>query len=634
MNNPPIPLEPNSESQATLEFGREAVREGEAFLKAQKGYDKIQKVIDAIMNEEGERDARPTWFSSTKDNRLGKIAEEQAAMCTDIKPFWEYTTQNPKYQQQAKNFGGLSLHWWLQRQADQRFMEVIKMALVGGSAWAYQHYDPNTEDIGLNAEDPRDVFPIRPASNGATIQEAEGVIMRRERTVNYMRALFPDKAYLIQADRDGSVQGAVESRFSRMFSWVNSAFHQRLMEGNEPVQRIPKVPTLDVYTMYLRDDRRNDTGHPIAMGPFSPDGGPLTNWSYIVMPGEKMYPRKRCITFTNKGVLRDGPSIYWHGMFPLSKLTPVSWPFSTCSWLGKGVLWDLLPLQKTLDRLLRGFDDHFEKVFRPDLIGDANSMSKAEMDKIDTRKAGLHIRHKMLGGSKGFSLEYPNPLESFLFEYVKFIISEMNEVSGTTDMANLTRLNQMPSSNTVEKILDSMSFAVKGRSRVIESFMREFATMLAYNFSQFYTLEMIVAILGEEGRTPQDMDFDPGTFIPDFVHGSDFDQLGEVTYEARLRGPLPRYDRAQEFLKQFEFKVQPSSLLAASEIEQKLMYLQLARGGLIDSQTLLEKLQIPNVQQIMERKMNEQMMGMGMQVSPAGRKSSGQEMPRIVMKES
>lgn len=634
MNKLPIPIQPDDTSKATLDFGREAVREGEAFLKAQKGYDNIQRTIDSIMNEDGQRDDRPTWFSKTKDNRLGMIAEEQAAMCTDIKPFWEFTTPNERYQRQAKNFGGLSVHWWLQRQADQRFMEVIKMALVAGSGWAYQTYDPQTEDIALSAEDPRDVIPIRPASNGATIQEADGVIIRRERTVNYMRALFPEKAALIVPDRDGTAQGSsIQTGYKNMFAWVNSAFYQRLMEGSEPAQKIPKVPTLDVYTMYVRDDRRNETGHDVAIGEFSPDGRPLTNWSYIVHPGDKLYPRKRCIVFTNRVVLRDGPSIYWHGKYPISKLTPVSWPFSGCSWLGKGVLWDLIPLQKTLDRLLRGFDDHFEKVFRPDLIGDANSMSQAEMNKIDTRKAGLHIRHKMLG-SKGFSLEYPQPLEQFLFEYVNFIIKEMGEISGTTDMANLMRLNQMPSQGTVEKILDAMTFSVKGRSRVIEAFMREFATILAFNFSQFYTLPMITTILGEQGRTPEDMDFDPGTFIPDYVHETDFDQLGELTYEARLRGPLPRYDRAQEFLKQFEFNVQPSSLLAASEVEQKMLYLQLARGGLIDSQTLLEKLQIPNIAEIQERKMKEQMLGLGMQVSAAGRKSSGQEMPRMVIKES
>ena len=45
---------------------------------------------------------------------------------------------------------------------------------------------------------PRDVLPIRP-NDFHSIQSAFGVIIRRERTVNYLRSVYEDKAEFIPA---------------------------------------------------------------------------------------------------------------------------------------------------------------------------------------------------------------------------------------------------------------------------------------------------------------------------------------------------------------------------------------------------------------------------------------------------
>jgi hypothetical protein len=207
----------------------------------------------------------------------------------------------------------------------------------------------------------------------------------------------------------------------------------------------------------------------------------------------------------------------------------------------------------------------------------------------------------------------------------------------------------MPGADTVEKLIESMTPAVRGRLCAMEAFIREFARMLAYNFSQFYTTNMRLMVMGEDGITPQDMEnFDPGTFIPDYVHPGDYDKQGSVTPAAIARGPMPRMNRAKAFMEQFTFHVAPGSLLASSEIERKLLYLQLASRGLIDNQTLLEVLGIPNIPQIMERKLEEQSQAALIQtgagaaaangaISPGpqmpGRKPSWESMPKMEIKD-
>lgn len=189
--------------------------------------------------------------------------------------------------------------------------------------------------------------------------------------------------------------------------------------------------------------------------------------------------------------------------------------------------------------------------------------------------------------------------------------------------------------------MESLSPAIRLRSRVIEAFLREFALMVMMNFMQFYDLPRRISILGPDGATFEDFDYDPATIVPDFIDAGDFSADGAVTNEARLRGPRARMDRARTFMQYFTFHIAPGSLLSASEVSRKLLYLTLSRAGLIDHWTLLETLGVPNVGEppegartITERLIAEQALGLGMNISPVGRKASGQTMPRVTTKES
>jgi len=298
----------------------------------------------------------------------------------------------------------------------------------------------------------------------------------------------------------------------------------------------------------------------------------------------------------------------------------------------------VLPIQNQIDRTARGLADKLEKIWQPDLIGDQKSISKAAMDRINTRAAGLRLR-TAVAGNMAVNEPQVQGIQVGL-EVLQMLIGQAKELSGTQELTSLVQLGQLPSSETIERLLESMSPAIRLRSRVMEAFMRELAMQVLMNFFQFYTQAMRIAVLGPRGQTFEDFDFDPGTLIPDMLSMGMMDNGGN---------PLPRYERAREFIRYFTYQIAPGSLLAASEVTDKLMYLQLTRMGACDFITLMEKLGINNIAKasvmeaagttIMERLQWQQSAGIGMQVGPAGassagRKASGQQMPRMVVKES
>ena len=125
-------IPPSGYEKAILGWAQEALSEGEAFLKAQTGYSKISQTINTIMGD-GETAARSSDLSSTSSNHISKIALDLASGLTDTKPFWDFTTKDKKYEQQAVNLNGLSEQWWMRRFIDLRFSDCIKFSLAGAT---------------------------------------------------------------------------------------------------------------------------------------------------------------------------------------------------------------------------------------------------------------------------------------------------------------------------------------------------------------------------------------------------------------------------------------------------------------------------------------------------------------------
>lgn len=627
MSEPRAPIGPLNEAdrehlKAVHGWAVEALAEGEAFLKTQKGFSSITTMMDYIMGDYS-RNMTPGAFSSIVDNRFGKIALDFASAMTDIKPFWTYHTFNKRFEDHTVMGGEITKHWWTMRMIDLKFMGCIQYASVAGSGYPHLVYSEQLGDLDCIPEDPRDVLPFRPANN-ISLQDCVGVIIRRERTTNYLKQKYPQWANYIRPDRDLSAASAFAERASSMMSrlGLSSGFMDNLWAslGGKPKAHMA-IPSADVFTLYLKDDRRNETSSRVWVGEGTPEKHP--NWSYWVEPNDLIYPRGRTIIFTRTCVLRDGPSIYWHGLFPLPKITLDPWPWS---WLGKPPLIDILPLQEELNKNYRGISDHNQKAFRQDIVADKNAMSRAAMDKIDTRRAGLKLRYNPVAGKPVEFVTAP-ALDPSVQASILDLRDEMDRLSGVRDLQQLMNLGQIPATETIEKILETMSPAIRLRSRTLEASLREFAMMTLSNVFQFYTLEERMAILGPRGMTFEDFDAEPGTMIPAFLSKED-----EATGHIR-----PQHIRAKEFLRQFVYDIAPGSLLSASEVTDKLLYIQLMRAGLMDPWTLFDKLGIPNAGEppdpnaktITQRLVLANQLGLTPQVSATGRKASGETMPHM-----
>src|SRR5262249_16416711 len=109
--------------------------------------------------------------------------------------------------------------------------------------------------------------------------------------------------------------------------------------------------------------------------------------------------------------------------------------------------------------------------------------------------------------------------------------------------------------------------------------------MTKWLFFEFYTTSRRMQILGVDGLTEEDFDYEPGLMIPDHLPGEALDQPSKFSLA----------QRAQNHANNFIFHITPQSSYNITDMQRQLLYLQLYRNQFpIDPGTVAEVLGIPN----------------------------------------
>lgn len=557
--------------------------EGLEVLKRERGYVDMGKSIEWINGDQVP--LRTKAISKIVDNRLRKIVLETVSAMTDVRPIWNYETHVDNLKKQSEIYNSLARNWWRNGHIDRKLQAILTFACAGGTGYGCLTWNPTAPgggDFELIPYDPRNVIPIG-AVYSDSVQDWEGVILRQRISMEEGRRRFPSKAYAINKSTNNWL-GPPTRYGGKMLDLVTSVWG--VIKGNAGGGTHDQLPTtFDLLTIYFKDDTKNTGNAPRRMG------DPDSNFSYVVYPigslnpitGKKvtsdeamLYPRGRLVICTPDAILSDGPNPNWHGFFPVIKFTldPLPWLL-----LGSSLVQDLMPLQNALNEALRGCEDGIGQWVRRGVVADRSAISPAELKAIDTRKSGMQALINSTAG-EGFKVVDGPQLPEWYMAMIQLLIQQMDENSGVRGLQQLSQLNQMPAADTIEKFMDALSPMLRMRGRSLEVALAEVAEMLKVGFLQYYNAGRRVEILGKDGLTWEDFDYDPGHMVPDQVAGAD---------------PQSRESRAVTHARNFSFTVAPNSFLNVSHATQKMLILQLFRDNGVDIYSLWEALDLPNI---------------------------------------
>lgn len=558
--------------QALLAWLRIQYTSGMALLKKEKAWEQTAQAIAYIDGKHNP--AKGKAMSKITDNRLRKLALEVAATMTDVRPIWNYETIQEQLKKQADVLNKLARAWWRSNRIDRRLVTILLYSLVGGSGYGLLTFNAELADgkgdMELIPFDPRDVIPVEPTYSD-NIQEWRGIILRQRLPLDTVKRMFPTKAPKL-AGKETTWSPAQQS------DKIQSAIISPQWDVLEGKRGTVEPNGVDVMRAYLKDDSLNLTDKVITMG--------QGDWAYDVYPiaavkpdgtlatkqDARLYPRGRFIAFTPEVVLKDIPNPHWHGKFPVIRFTldPLPW-----SLLGASVIGDLIPLQDSLNEALRGSDDGLAQWVRRSVQADKRAMPKSALDSLDMRASGVKISYNPAMGEPFKVLDGPAPQVFEIYDkLIAFLKAEIEDTGGIAGITNLAQMGQMPSADTLERYMEALSPILRLRARNMEISLSELADMLKVGFFQWYNAPRRIELLGKDGLTREDFDFDPGTMIPE--------------------GDGSRMERAMKHHMLFSFQVAPGSWLNVSHTQQKMFYLQLFRDQMLDPWTIWDQFDVPD----------------------------------------
>jgi hypothetical protein len=647
---------------------------GESYLKQQRAWPDIDRSIDLIS---GSASQVPRGMSRVSVNMVKRDVREAVATLANMRPLWGYKTDNDDYQKQSTVLNKMLRAWYYQPFVRQSIRDALQYAAGAGlgwisPVWASDQIIAGRGDIALNVYGPTGVLPYG-IGKDHDIQKAYAVTIRVETPIQQAMAMYPadlDKMIPVRGSPTWMRKGT--RRVQKFVSPLLNAFGQG--QGKEKDES--PFPTVDIFHTYILDLSINETAKDIWMGQ------PGTKWYYKVpsrgskiqtgmydngqptfrdatFEDSRLFPLRRLVIWTEQGILYDNTSMWWHGKVPLI-------PFRTDGWvwdfLGYSMARDGGPLQESANRLLRALDDSANVKLDMPLAYDENAMGQGLMERINPRKPGQRLKVNMQQNEKPIHLIVPAEyysMDAWVAGMPEKEWEVMHHLLGTRDIQALAKARQVPSGDSIEKLMELAGPIVADMSSSMEGSMMGLGEMWKGLAMEFFDVKRRVQVLGQDGFTEEDYDFDPGNMIPSHLP-DEMEKIKQHQALAKANGtpyavPDSRasvVERARVHLNSFYFYITPSSLHQITQLTKKMLMMQLWKIGFpIDPWSVAEAMDLDNygnpaqlkkilgIEDIADDKFGrwlawiEMKMKMAPQAPQKGRPASGQTAPAVTSKD-
>lgn len=581
-----------------------SVSTGLEWLRSQASGGDAEATIDLIVGRVQEN--LSSKMSRIQIKRLKRNLREVISTLTNLNPQANYTAAPEDLQGQVKIFNKRHDYWWNTAFVDRALKKALQHGINGAGyispVWGKNPYGSEQNDVVPKVLGTFEFIPDQIARNHDPQTAYAGHILD-PMPYNLARATFPGAAPFLVPDR--TLQPSTASNQRRTFSrWAGTLMNAIGWGGglNSTMAPLNTFPECDVYYSYIADDSINETGATIHIDEritstetnlFSSKG---TTWEYTVpslgspiptgrmihapdnpdadlygMSPEtrpatreeaKIYPLRRLIIWTANSVIYDGPSFWWHGKIPVVKLSLEQWPWE---YLGVNLVKDNISIERSINSIMRAVVDSLELRLNPPVRFKEKEHSKQQMEQLNLRIPGQKIRGSGLIQN---SIEPVLPYQHYdippqTLPVIAVMQQSLDYQVGVQDLTAIAKLQQVPSAETVDKLLQAAGPLVQDYAREMERFLTELAMFFMWLVLQFDTTRRRLEILGQNGLVQEDFDFDPMKLWPAAPAG--------VPFEA----PVMRKGVAHG--RRFGYSIVPRSVFRVTDVQNKLFYFQLWR---------------------------------------------------------
>ncbi len=517
--------------------------------------------------------ARPTAYGNSRPvtNRMFRQYWELVSLLTDGRPepqikVWDNDEGYSEVQQLLHSLLEL---WGSTPHYHDSLQDIIGFGLLSHGVGKVQ-WNPSLAggmgDVELCSINPLRFFKLGSGSPMSPIPECECLIETRPVTIEALRRRYGDVARQVRPDADVTAGALQPMRPSSVSSEQWSKFSPQMQQvlgvrGGLGGASDSLYPVVEERIFWLRDPARNETSRTIRVGP------ERANWSYLVEPGQPLFPRGRVFSIAGGHVMNDTCNPYFGdqngGPGPYVEFLPLRTAWLTGS---MSLTANLIGPQDILNRLMAGMLETIKAGLIPTIITPENAISRSDLDNLSTTISGGKIEYNALrsAGQAPRFREQPQFPQAAL-TYTSLLMREMDQTTGSAAIDAAAQKEQIPSHDTMELIQNSRSSMVRLMGRRLENFGSVVGQKVVHRMLQFYTLGHRTAILGDKGTSV--WDFSP-------LYGS-----------LMQKGMLP-----EKFVNKFQFSIRPGSALSFDKETRAQASVLLNRAGLLSNKNVIRSL--------------------------------------------
>jgi hypothetical protein len=571
----------------------------EQAMQTRAGFKDIPRAIDLVSGLTNSKVSESR--SKLTTNRGKRVLREIIANISDIRPVDGYSSENPAYAANAEMFNKL----WKCIHFESHFPSTMKKAVQWLAAGGTSYISPVYRNTRLTAKSKRRlVFDALSTVDALPFQMPEDNNVQGAYAWTLFKFMPEFEAHAKFPKFQAQLRPVAKRRYSGNAAKDRLTLAERFKFGDSPVQGQWAEQYDEIRYTYVRDLSINETKKPV------PIGAPGALESYVVpfvgmeLPtgefnlGKRimrkaveedcyLYPNLR-LFITQRGMrqpMYDGPSFYWHGMFPLARFSADEWPWEA----GYSLVRDICSIEDTRQSFERGLDQTAKARFDPALIYDKNAMPRKTAEQFDPYEE--RGRLGLDGEANDATVRTALP-ESMLappggwMEWLKYLSDTEDDLLGLSALNNLAKAKMAAGDDALEKAQEEAGPIAKDISHSMEAPIQDLMEMTLYNVLQFYPTGRLMNYLGPDGVTINVFDLKPSELTPSHIQGED-PEAGESAFT--------RMERTQIFLENINFSIAPGTLHGIVQTEQKLLFMQLQRAGfIISSETVAKAVGVPD----------------------------------------
>ena len=522
---------------------------------------------------------QPKWFSSEVVNLIFMTIQSQAPLQTDARPKFMFLPVEPADREVAEILEKICDCDWERYNWLKVVFEVILDGYLYGTGYSSMNYDDDLE-YGIGApvyksEDPFYCFPD-PECNDINDTMSEGFFFVRPEPTDRVKRKFPKRASLIKSDvNDYLKRERTELTSAKKVSYRSSDVQLPAVSYGSNDQSKSTDRTL-VYKAYLKPQDVEQLEEKTQ----AEDGSELTK--YVI---KKKYPRGRYLCIANGMVLHDGPLPYEDGLIPFSKYNNYILPRE---FFGISEVEQLESPQTVFNKTLGFALDSMALMGNPIWIVDTES--SVQTDDLVNQPGAVVEKTK---GSE-VRREQGVGVNPSIFQLMDRLENLFGQVAGNGEFSRGESPGGVTAASAIEQLISVSRIRIKQKQRNLDSYLKTCGLQYKNRIFEFYSAPRVFRVTNNQGAEQ---------YFKFSIEKRDDDKYDAIIadYEETSNGLSEGDPRRIPVNGDFDIRIQTGSDMPFEVADTERKTLALYDRQIIDAEEVLNRLQYPNKDKVLER---------------------------------